>query len=117
MKKPSKPVAVIRNEHTKAQMSELDDEYAANKAPSLTLEQAMKLAKDHQTGDHQPKLVAVIKNSLTKREMKESGERWVNHQGPYMTLAETLAHAAKRDKERAEQAQRKEGDSRNSFLT
>ena len=111
MKKPSKRVAVIRNEHTQAQMSQLDDEYAASKAPSLTLKQAMKLAEDHQTGEDQPKLVAVIKNSLTKREMKESGERWVNHQGPYMTLAETLAYAAKRDKERAEQDQRKESES------
>ncbi len=111
MKKQSKRVAVIRNEHTQAQMSQLDDEWASSGGPSLTLEQAMEIAQAHQVGDDQPELVAVIKNGLTKREMKESGERWVNHQGLYMTLAETLAHAAERDKERAAQTQRKAGDS------
>lgn len=44
----------------------------------------------------------VMKNSLTEQEMDEAGERWVNHQGPYMTLAETLAYAAKRDKQTKE---------------
>ena len=41
-------MTVIRNEHTKAQMSQLDNEYAASKAPSLTLQQALELANANQ---------------------------------------------------------------------
>jgi hypothetical protein len=109
MKKQSKRVAVIRNEHTQAQMSQLDDEWASSNEPSLTIEQAMEIAKAHQVHGDQPKLVTVIKNGHTDAELDEMEERWLNHQGPYMTLAETLAHAAERDKERAAQAQQEGG--------
>ena len=47
-KNSKKMVAVIKNEHTKAQMSQLDDEWANYKGPRLTLQQAFDLAKAHQ---------------------------------------------------------------------
>jgi hypothetical protein len=43
---------VIRNAHTKAEMSQLDDEWANHKGPYLTLQQALELAKAH--ADQQP---------------------------------------------------------------
>ena len=41
-------VAVIKNEHTKSQMSQLDDEWANHQGPYLTLEQAFELARSSQ---------------------------------------------------------------------
>ena len=47
-KSSKKMVAVIKNEHTKAQMSQLDDEWANHQGPYLTLEQAFELARNSQ---------------------------------------------------------------------
>jgi len=38
----------IKNSHTRGEIEVLDDEYAASKAPSLTLQQALELAKANQ---------------------------------------------------------------------
>lgn len=52
MKAADKKKFVIKNEHTKAQMSQLDDEWANQPGPYLTLADAFELAKVHQ--DQQP---------------------------------------------------------------
>ncbi len=38
----------IKNSHTRGQMEVLNNEFAASKSPSLTIEQALELAKAHQ---------------------------------------------------------------------
>lgn len=43
-KKSRKVVAVIKNEHTKAQMSALDDEWAAHGGPCMTLAETLAYA-------------------------------------------------------------------------
>ncbi len=48
MKAFDKKKMAIKNSHTRGEMEVLDNEYAASKAPSLTLEQALELAKAHQ---------------------------------------------------------------------
>ena len=48
MRKQSKRAAVIRNEHTKAQMREMEKRFVEHKGPFLTLQQALDLAKAHQ---------------------------------------------------------------------
>jgi hypothetical protein len=45
-KKSRKLVAVIKNEHTKAQMSTLDDEWAARPGPVMTLAQTLAYAAE-----------------------------------------------------------------------
>ena len=45
MKAFDKKKMAIKNSHTKGEMEVLDNEYAASKAPSLTLQKAMALAK------------------------------------------------------------------------
>ncbi len=39
----------IKNSHTRGEMEVLDNEFAASKSPSLTLEQALESAKAYQT--------------------------------------------------------------------
>jgi hypothetical protein len=48
MKAFDKKKMAIKNSHTKGEMEVLDNEYSASKAPSLTLQQAMALAKAQQ---------------------------------------------------------------------
>ena len=48
MKAFDKKKMAIKNSHTKGEMEVLDNEYAASKAPSLTFQQALELAKAHQ---------------------------------------------------------------------
>ena len=48
MRKQSKRMPVIKNEHTKAEMSQLDDKWANHQGPYLTLEQAFELARNSQ---------------------------------------------------------------------
>ena len=50
MKKQLKRVAVIKNEHTKAQMSQLDDEWANYPGPYLMLAEVIAMEKAKQQG-------------------------------------------------------------------
>lgn len=50
------------------------------------------------------RVVTVIKNEHSKEQMSALDDEWLTNKGPVMTLAETLAYAAKRDKERAANA-------------
>ena len=59
MKAFVKKKMAIKNSHTKGEMEILDNEYAASKAPSLTLQQAMALAKAQQA---QPDSARPMKN-------------------------------------------------------
>jgi hypothetical protein len=48
MKAFDKRKMAIKNSHTRGQMEVLNNEFAASKSPSLTIEQALELAKAHQ---------------------------------------------------------------------
>jgi len=47
MKAFDKKDMAIKNSHTRGEMEVLDNEHAASKSPSLTLQQALELAKVH----------------------------------------------------------------------
>jgi len=48
VRKQAKRVAVIKNEHTKAQMREMEKRFVEHKGPYLTLQQALEQAKAQQ---------------------------------------------------------------------
>lgn len=68
--------------------------------PKLKLEMSMLKTSNKSS----KRVVTVIKNEHTKEQMSALDDEWLTNKGPVMTLAETLAYAAKRDKERAANA-------------